>query len=160
MWQCKDFGSQESFQWKHIADIREQRTELECTRAVQEQDTKWASHYKDFGVYVHLEPKPAALLEKYNSQKPTQGPKMHTRLLGNSRLSFAMYRWILWSIYNSVITSFKILRNHSWQKCQKFSASHKTVTRNTVCRSTSLKNSLKELPFALKFPNLHLYSNK
>lgn len=77
MWNgcCKDFGSQESFQWKHVADIREQRIELESMCAVLEQDTEWASHYKDFGVSVCLESKSAALLEKYHSQNQPRGQK-------------------------------------------------------------------------------------
>lgn len=85
---------------------------------------------------------------------------MHSHLLENSGSSFEIYRWNLLSIYNSVITSFKILRNHSWQKCQEVcSMSHTTVTMKTACRRTILKNSLKESSFVLKFPMLHLYSN-
>lgn len=77
---------------------------------------------------------------KISQPEPTQGPKKHPHLLGVSGSSFEIYRWNLLSIYNSVITSFKILRNHSWQKCQEVcSMSHTTVTINTVQEDYSKK---------------------
>lgn len=92
--------------------------------------------------------------------RTSPGPeKQHLHLLGNSRSTFEIYRGNFSSICNSITTSFKILRNHSWQKCQEVcSMSHATVTR-AVGRRTILKSSLKESSFVLKFPILHLYSS-
>lgn len=61
-----------------------------------------------------------ALLAKHHSQNQSRTQEKHSHFLGSSQPGSEIYGWNPLSVSNSVSTSFKILRNQSWQKRCKF----------------------------------------